>query len=126
MEEEGLRAQVILCQQHFKVRKTQLFKGIELCFGKTEAFPDSGQPQAGGDPAGGRSEDSSPPPAWLPRVPGGGRRTELAPLCKVAEEEGLQLSGGRCQNKPVPFGSPETREGAGQPTWASLALCGHD
>lgn len=35
------------------------------------------------------------------------------PLCKAAAEEGLQLSGGRCQNKPVPGGSPETREGAG-------------
>lgn len=47
------------------------------------------------------------------------------PLCKAAREEGLQLSGGRYQNKPVPCGSPDTREGA-RPAqagskWASLS-----
>lgn len=59
-------------------------------------------------------------------VPGGGKRTELAPLCKAVGEEGLQLSGGRCQNKPVPSGSPETRERAGLarlgPVWFRGAI----
>lgn len=41
------------------------------------------------------------------------------PLCKAAGEEGLQLSGGRCQNKPVSSGSPETWEGA-DPAWLVL------
>lgn len=67
-----------------------------------------------------------PPPGRLPRVPGGGRRTELEPLCKAVGEEGLQLSGGRCQNKPVPSGSPETGEGTGPaqlgPGWLQVAI----
>lgn len=48
------------------------------------------------------------------------------PLCKAAREEGLQLSGGRCQNKPGPCGSPETREGAGLallgPAWLQVGI----
>lgn len=43
------------------VQETQLFKGLKLLFGKAKASLNSGRPQAGGDPAGGRSEDCPTP-----------------------------------------------------------------